>query len=132
LEKQSEASLSAEGLVDIEQLLDITEDEPDRMQRIIELYLAQAIPMLDALEEAIQAKSGSEVARIAHKLVGSSLSCGVEAFTQPLRELERLGQEGDLIGANPLFDDVRQKFPRVQKVLTRLITHPSSLEVTIP
>jgi CheY-like chemotaxis protein len=125
------ASSPAEPLVDIDQLRDVADGEPDQMQRLIELYLAQAVPMLDDLEVAIQTNSGGEVARLAHKLVGSSLSCGVEAFTHPLRELERLGQEGDLTGAGALFDDVRQKFPRVQRVLTQLMPHPSNLEVMI-
>ena len=92
-----------EPLVDLEQLRDITDDEPDRMQQLIDLYLAQAVPMLDGLDEAIQSNASGDVARIAHKLVGSSLSCGVEAFTQPLRELERLGHEGDLSGGKRLI-----------------------------
>jgi len=84
------------------------------MQHLIDLYLTQTAPLLDALNAAIQTNSSGDVARIAHKLVGSSVSCGVEAFTQPLRELERLGREGGLSGAGALFDDLRQKFPRVQ------------------
>jgi signal transduction histidine kinase/DNA-binding response OmpR family regulator len=112
---------SDEILVDIDQLRDVTDDEPDRMQQLIDLYLTQAAPMLDGLGEAIQTNASSEVARIAHKLVGSSVSCGVEALTQPLRELERLGHEGDLTGAPALFDAVRDKFPRVQSVFTEFV-----------
>ena len=85
-----------------------------------------------ALKEAIRISSSGDVARIAHKLVGSSLSCGVDAFTQPLRELERLGQEGDLSGADALFDEVRRKFPRVQSALAQLMPNPPELQVTIP
>jgi HPt (histidine-containing phosphotransfer) domain-containing protein len=77
--------------------------------------------MLDGLNEAIQTNSSGDVARIAHKLVGSSVSCGVEAFTQPLRELERLSREGDLSQANALFNDVRQKFPRVQNAFDQFL-----------
>jgi histidine phosphotransfer protein HptB len=110
---------SEEVLVDIDQLRDVTDNEPDRMQQLIDLYLTQAVPMLDSLNEAIQTNSSGDVARIAHKLVGSSISCGVEAFTQPLRELERLGHAGDLSGAPALLDEVRHKFPRVQSVLSQ-------------
>jgi PAS domain S-box-containing protein len=113
------ASISPEQiLVDIDRLRDATDDEPDRMQRLIDLYLTQAAPMLDGLGEAIQTNASDEVARIAHKLFGSSVACGVDAFTHPLRELERLGHEGDLTGAPVLFDDVRDKFPRVQSLFT--------------
>jgi HPt (histidine-containing phosphotransfer) domain-containing protein len=77
--------------------------------------------MLDELSAAIQTKSTGEVARLAHKLVGSSVSCGVQAFTQPLRELERLGKKDDLAGANPLFDDLRHKFPRVKSAFDQFL-----------
>jgi PAS domain S-box-containing protein len=117
---RSGPSPSEEVLVDVDRLRDVTDDDPDRMQQLIDLYLAQAGPMLDDLNEAIQTNSSGDVARIAHKLVGSSVSCGVEAFTRPLHELERLGLNGDLSKAPALFIDVRQKFPRVQSVLTQL------------
>ena len=115
------SSSSGDVLVDIERLRDVTDDEPERMQQLINLYLSQVAPMLDGLNEAIQTNSSSDVARIAHKLVGSSVSCGVDAFTRSLRELERLGHEGDLSGAPALLDDVRHKFPRVQSVFSQFI-----------
>jgi signal transduction histidine kinase/DNA-binding response OmpR family regulator len=115
------SSSSDEVLVDLDQLRDVTDDEPDRMRQLIDLYLAQAVPMLDGLNKAIQTNSSSDVERIAHKLLGSSVSCGVEAFTSPLRELERLGHEGNLFGAHALFDDLQHKFPQVQKVFTQFV-----------
>ena len=108
-------SSSGELMVDIDRLRDVTDNEPARMRRLINIYLAQTAPMLDELGAAIQSNSSEETARLAHKLVGSSISCGVEAFTLPLRELEQLGRRGDLSQANALFDDVRHKFPRVQR-----------------
>jgi CheY-like chemotaxis protein/HPt (histidine-containing phosphotransfer) domain-containing protein len=120
-------SASDEVLVDIDQLRDITDNEPDRMRRLIDIYLTQAAPMLDELNAAIQANSSGEVSRLAHKLVGSSISCGVQAFTQPLRELERLGNEGDLSRANALFEDVRHQLPRVQGAFDEFLeTVPNS------
>jgi len=77
--------------------------------------------------QAIQTNSHGEVARIAHESVGRSTYCGMEAFTRPLRELERLAHEGELSGAHALLADVRQKFPRVQSAFTQLVqTLPTS------
>jgi PAS domain S-box-containing protein len=112
---------SAEVLVDFDQLRDVAGDEPDRMQHLIDVYLAEAVTVLDDLNEAIRTDSSGDVARIAHKLVGSSRSCGVEAFTQPLRELERLGRTGRLCGAQALFDDMHDKFPRVRNAFTQFM-----------
>jgi HPt (histidine-containing phosphotransfer) domain-containing protein len=75
----------------------------------------------ERIGQAIQTNSSGEVARIVHELVGCSACCGVEAFTRPLRELERLAHEGDLSGAQALLADVRQKFPRVQNAFTQLV-----------
>jgi HPt (histidine-containing phosphotransfer) domain-containing protein len=117
----------SDELVDIDQLRDVTNNEPDRMRRLIDIYLTQAAPMLDELNAAIQTNSSGEVSRLAHQLVGSSVSCGVQAFTRPLRELERLGNEGDLFGANALFEDVRDQFPRVQGAFDQFLqTVPNS------
>jgi PAS domain S-box-containing protein len=117
----SGTSSSEEVLVDIDRLRDVTDNEPARMRRLIDIYLTEAAPMLNELDAAIQAKAGGDVVRLAHKLVGSSISCGVQAFTQPLRQLERLGNEGDLSGADAFFDDVRDKFPRVQNAFDEFL-----------
>ncbi|MDB6146729.1 MAG: response regulator, partial [Spartobacteria bacterium] len=118
---RSGTSSSDEVLVDLNRLRDFTAGEPVQTQQLINLYLTHALPMLDGLNEAIQSNSPGEVALIAHKLVGSSLCCGVDAFTQPLRELERIGHQGNLSGARSLLDDVRRKFPRVQSVFTEFM-----------
>jgi CheY-like chemotaxis protein len=115
------SSLAGEILVDMNRLREVAHDQADQLQELIDLYLVEAGPMLDGLGQAIQTNSSVEVARIAHEFVGCSLFCGVEAFTQPLRALERLGQQGNLSGADALLADVRHKFPRVQSAFTQLV-----------
>ena len=115
------AGAAGEILVDINRLREVAHDRPDQLQELIHLYLVEAGPMLDGLGQAIQTNSSGEVARIAHEFVGCSLFCGVDAFTQPLRALERLGQQGNLSGADALLADVRHKFPRVQTAFTQLV-----------
>ncbi len=118
------AAASAEVMVDIERLRDVTDDDPVRMQRLIELYLTQTAPSLDQLEAAIRANSGANVASLAHKIIGSSVSCGVVAFTTPLRQLERLGHAGDLSGASALLQEIQEKFPRLQSVFAGMVKAP--------
>ena len=112
---------SEELLVDLDQLRDVTDNEPAGMRRLVDIYLTQTAPMLDELGAAIQSRSREEIARLAHKLVGSSISCGVQAFTHPLRELEQLGHSNDLSRANALLDEVRLKFPSVQNAFDQLL-----------
>jgi CheY-like chemotaxis protein len=115
------SSSAGEILVDINRLREVAHDRADEVQELIDLYLVEAGPMLDGLGQAIRSNSSGEVARIAHEFVGCSLFCGVEAFTQSLRALERLGQQGNLSGADALLADVRHKFPRVQNAFTQLV-----------
>ena len=115
------SSSAGEILVDINHLREVAHDQPDQLQELIDLYLVEAGPMLDGLGQAIRSNSSGEVARIAHEFVGCSLFCGVDAFTQSLRALERLGQQGNLSGADALLADVRHKFPRVQSAFTQLV-----------
>ena len=112
---------SGEILVDHDRLREVAHDQADQLQELIDLYLVEAGPMLDGLGQAIRSNSSGEVARIAHEFVGCSLFCGVEAFTQPLRALERLGRQGNLSGAEALLADVHHKFPHVQSAFTQLV-----------
>ncbi|MDQ3199078.1 MAG: response regulator [Verrucomicrobiota bacterium] len=111
------ADIGAEVLVDFDHLRDITDDDPERMEQLVQLYLSQTILMLDGLKEAILTNAAASVASLAHKIVGSSVSCGVEVLIQPLRALERAGQAGDLSEAMVLFEELKEKFPRLQKEL---------------
>ncbi len=108
-------------LVDLDRLRDVNDDDPERIRRLVDIYLTQAVPLLADVQAAIEAGSGDALAQAAHKLVGSSLSCGVQAFTEPLRKLERLGRAGDLTGAAVLFDQVRQMLPRVRISLNEFL-----------
>lgn len=114
-------SSAGEILLDVDRLREVAHDQADQLQQLIDLYLVEAGPMLDGLGRAIRTNASGEVARIAHEFVGCSLFCGVEAFTQPLRALERLGQEGNLSGADALLADVYHKFPHVQTAFTQLV-----------
>lgn len=107
--------------MDLDRLRDVNDDDPERIRRLVDMYFTQAVPLLADLQVAIETNSGDALARAAHKLVGSSISCGVKAFTGPLRKLEQLGHTGDLTGAAALFDQVRQAFPRVRILLNQFL-----------
>jgi HPt (histidine-containing phosphotransfer) domain-containing protein len=109
-------------LVDLDRLRDVTDNEPVRMRRLVDIYLSQTASMLDELGAAIQSNSSEDIARLAHKLVGSSISCGVQAFTHPLRELEQLGRGGDLSRSSALLEEVRHKFPGVRSAFDKFLS----------
>ncbi len=108
-------------LVDLDRLRDVTDGDPEGIRRLVGMYLEQADSLLDQLRAAVDSNSGDLTAQVAHKLVGSSISCGVKAFSLSLRQLERLGRSGDLSGAGALVSDVRQTYPRVRSILDKFV-----------
>src|ERR1700728_1954771 len=64
-------------LVDLARLRDVSDDDPPRIRRLVEIYLDQAASLLIGLQLAIDACAPDRLAEAAHKLLGSSISCGV-------------------------------------------------------
>jgi HPt (histidine-containing phosphotransfer) domain-containing protein len=91
-------------VVDIETLASAANDDPEQLQELVELYIAQAKDLMNGLQAALKAGSPKQVDHFANKLVGASLACGMSAMIFPLRELERRGKEGRLEDAQQFFD----------------------------
>jgi hypothetical protein len=98
---------------------EITYDEKDQTQQLIDLHLVETAPMLDGPGEAMQTNSNGEMARIAQELIGSSLCWGAEAFIRPLGELKRLAPRGRPPGAHALLTVICQKVSRVRSAFTQ-------------
>jgi len=91
--------------------------EEEELQELIKLYLNQTSEDIEKLNAAIEMGSASEVNRLAHSLAGSSETCGMVAIAPPLRELERMGNEGQLVDAVPLGAQVAQELARIKLFL---------------
>jgi CheY-like chemotaxis protein len=106
------------GLVDLAQLRDASDGDPAEMQALAETYLEQADEILPELAAAVEANSAYDLNRLAHKLAGSSASCGMIAMVPVLRELEQIGQQGDLSSASASFERASQALHRTRRYLT--------------
>jgi HPt (histidine-containing phosphotransfer) domain-containing protein len=71
----------------------------EKLRRVIELYLHHTEERLEELKTAVKQESADDVYAIAHKCLGSSLTCGMTAIVPALKELQRMGRAGDLNGA---------------------------------
>lgn len=100
--------------VDMARLHDAMGDE---LFDILDIYLVQMSENVERLTAAIEAGNAGEVDLIAHNCAGTSANCGMVAVVQPLRELERMGREGSLAGAEPLGKQVVGEFQRVKVFL---------------
>ena len=107
--------------VDIKRLTKLVFGNPKKLREMIDMYLTQANLIVTNLGLAVQAGNAAEVASLAHKCVGSSATCGMNAVVPSLRELERLGKEGKLDGTQALHLEARRQLDRIQQFLTEHI-----------
>ena len=103
--------------VDMRRLREVCDDVPELLREMIDLYLAQSKDLIGHLGAAIQAGAAKDVEHLAHKYVGASANCGMTAIVSPLRELERMGQTGQLSGAEQLYADASHQLNRIQRFL---------------
>ncbi|MDQ1636802.1 MAG: two-component system, sensor histidine kinase and response regulator [Pyrinomonadaceae bacterium] len=94
-----------------------TASTPEKLRNIIELYLRHTAERLEELKTALHQKSADHVYAIAHKCLGSSRTCGMNAIVPALTELQRMGKAGELNGAADQFNVAQQAFKKLQTFL---------------
>jgi CheY-like chemotaxis protein/HPt (histidine-containing phosphotransfer) domain-containing protein len=114
-----------EAPVQMDRLLDFTNNNPDDLRELIALYLKQTGEQVEQLNAAVRASSAVDVRRLAHSAAGANATCGMTRIVPLLRELERQGDEGRLTNAVELAKNVEAEFKRIQDFLEHyLATHP--------
>jgi two-component system sensor histidine kinase/response regulator len=103
--------------VDMRRLREVCDNDPELLREMVDLYLAQSDDLMQRLGAAIEAGSAKEVEHLAHKYLGASLNCGMTPISARLRELERMGQSGQIGGAERLFAEVENELERIRHYL---------------
>jgi CheY-like chemotaxis protein len=103
-------------LVDIACLED-SASTPEKLKRLINLYLRHTRERLEELKTAVEQECASDVFAIAHKCLGSSRTCGMTLIVPPLTELQRMGKAGDLEGAADQFNAAQTAFQKLEPFL---------------
>jgi PAS domain S-box-containing protein len=106
--------------VDIEQLRDVSGDDEELMQELIELYLGQMSENIEKLKSAVRAENPVELKLVAHKSIGSSATCGMAAIVPALRDLERADYDTESLNdAKPLIVRVEKEFECIKEFLEK-------------
>ena len=103
--------------VDLARLRELTDDTPAGVAELVDLYLEQTTTQMEQLAEAIRTGQADSVRRVAHSSAGSSATCGVTELVPLLRQMEHLGREQNLAGAEQLLDAAEREFARVRSFL---------------
>ena len=102
-------SLPAPPPVDLDRLREMTDGDSQSVRDLVDVYLDQADELIGSLHAAIQANSASDVARWAHKLGGSSATCGMTGIVTPLHELEHSTKPGQSPENQHLLAEARRQ-----------------------
>ena len=117
IEPAFQESMEAPAPVDLQRLSQAMGDEPDELHEILDIYLAQMARNLKALDFAITTGDRRSIELIAHTSGGTSANCGMIAVVASLRELETMGRDNQLAGADALAATVGREFERIKSFL---------------
>jgi len=106
---------------------DFTDGNLESLRELVTLYIDQTNGQMEQLEAAIAAGNPSEVRRLAHSCAGASATCGMRRLVTSLRELERLGFEGQLTGAAKLCETAGLEFVRIREFLNSYLASQREL-----
>lgn len=116
-----ENSESFASAVDLSVLDEITDNNVEMRREVVEMYLAQTVTQLAEIEQAISTDNAVQLHQTAHKIVGGSSLCGMNAIVEPLRKLEQLGREGNTDAASPFFAQAQNAFAAIDRECRRIL-----------
>lgn len=106
-----------ESPIDFERLREVSADDVELMNELIDLYFPQTRELLDELKNAVAQKNAGAVYQAAHKALGSSVTCGMTAVIEPLRELEEVGRNNDFENAEQFLSQAEEGYAKLQAYL---------------
>ncbi|MCX8157727.1 MAG: ATP-binding protein [Verrucomicrobiae bacterium] len=106
-----------EDAVDFARLAEVSNEDPDTMAEMGQLFIEQAEELLGAMQEARAQQDGARVKVHAHKLRGSCGACGMMAMVEPLALLEREAVAGRWEAVDQAWAEVQAAYGRVKACL---------------
>jgi CheY-like chemotaxis protein len=96
--------------------------EPDKLARIVGLFIDDVPLRLDELRQAVERGEAHKVEETAHMLKGGSGYMGGVQMAKICAEIQELGASGELSRVPELLDDLEAEFERVRPVLEAAVT----------
>lgn len=93
------------------------EGDPGLFGELVEIFLDDTPTRLASIHEALGASDPQALEAAAHSLKSSCGNLGATRLADLCRNLEELGREGQLEGAQPLAQRSMEEFGRVQNAL---------------
>lgn len=108
---------NAEQHIDIGALQDLKEIMEGEFETLINTFIQDSSSKLDELEAAIATADADALRKVAHSLKGSSSNICAGPMSELAKQLEFLGKEGSVSGAQTILVHLRTEFATVQTLL---------------
>jgi len=100
--------------VDLEIFMEVAGNDKPRLRDLADRYVRQTSEQLVKLRDAIATGAAPDIKRIAHSAAGSSAMCGMKPLVELLRELERMGQTGQLADTPRVYSQITEEFAKIE------------------
>ena len=107
-------------ILDINEFLERIQNDKGLLWELLDIFVEDFQQKRMQLREALQSHDATQVRKLAHALKGSSANISAHQLSGVLRELEKMGQNNTLTGADELLADMDKKFEALLARISRL------------
>jgi two-component system sensor histidine kinase/response regulator len=89
------------------------------LPKLVEIFATQTPERVEELRRAVDARDTDVIGRLAHTMKGGAASIGAAKLAEACRQLEVLGKDEELEGAEELLDTIQDEFEAALAALER-------------
>jgi len=102
---------------DSEELLERIENDRDLFKEVIRIFVQDTPGLISLLGDGISERNGGRVEKAAHTIKGSCAMISAKRLEGLAHQLEMMGRENDLTGAEAVYQDVIDCFNDLKQIM---------------
>jgi PAS domain S-box-containing protein len=92
-------------------------DAEELLAELVPMYLEDAQPLLEQLNEAVTAGDAIALRKAAHTIKGSSASLGIQILADLAKEIENIGRDNKMLLAQSKFREFKSQYNQIETAL---------------
>ena len=112
-ESMPDAFIADQAPVDLEYLEEITQRQPHKLRELVAAFAIEVEETMSGIGASISAGDWDETEALAHRLSGTSATCGMVGLVAPLHDLEMLAKVGGRASNQALYREARYQQRRI-------------------